>query len=576
MESIASPLLGDLISEHGNIIDLRGDKLDETTHSDHEYAFVITMFGGDGYVPAAINVGNSLKTLCTTINNKVVVMITEDVPDAAKKLLAIFFDYVYIIDYIICDDAVNGKIITLKPHYSKVWTKLNALRLVSFKKICLIDADYLNIMDISEIFNKNVPCACSEMPTGLNLEITEFFSPYDKRGTFEYSNLLGIDKVSCPVVLFLIYLYSNNIEANIRKNYGNFYFGGLNASIMLLKPDLDEFKYILRDLKKYNFKKLKFFYPEQQYLTLRYSLPCLKEDPVKIISDLIKYLKEKNIIKPFYNKLVFFKDIISQEQISRCISLNYENICNYDNTTNDEKILYTDIINIVSYILNYYYHVYKEDLDYVKDKPVWTLLEYEYYNTEYYKKYTPGKPIRGFPLLQQIKFWTPDGLFVKTPTKRSNGVHHWYYLFTKAIKKISENLSLSPYLNKYKQIYNTYYYTFLHNIDQSNTDLLLKRLNNPTISHNAFMDYLKTTPSYNPISDILYKYPDDSIFELQKITKLYQTLENIELNIKKHPSFNWSFNNAFQLGGANEQKYYNKYLKYKHKYLTIKSKYFLN
>jgi hypothetical protein len=116
------------------------------------------------------------------------------------------------------------------------------------------------------VFNYSTPAAVTETPTGITTENFKF----DREQTYasEWADLFGsccLQGKLIPGIVLLMLLYSNNLTE------GNFYYGGMNASVMLLRPDIFEFRDILKDLETYSPERLKFFYPEQQYLTLRYA-----------------------------------------------------------------------------------------------------------------------------------------------------------------------------------------------------------------------------------------------------------------------------------------------------------------
>lgn len=130
--------------------------------STKRYAYVVTMFGGDGYVPGALTVARAFRRVGDHNSADIICMITRDVSREARKVLGYLFTHVVDIDYLTFNGAVNPVILKSKPHYAKVWTKFQALRLTEYEKICLIDADYLPVKSLLDVFSydttrNNVP-----------------------------------------------------------------------------------------------------------------------------------------------------------------------------------------------------------------------------------------------------------------------------------------------------------------------------------------------------------------------------------------------------------------------------------
>lgn len=404
------------------------------------YAYVVTMFGGDGYVPGAITVANAFRRFGDDKGADIVCMITNDISPNAKQLLKQFFTHVVDIDYLIFDAAVNPVILKVKPHYAKVWTKFQALRLTEYNKICLIDADYLPVKSMLNVFKYDAPAAVTEVPTGI--DTVNFDFSRDETYSPEWMDLFG----GCcqtgkliPGIVLLMLMYSNNVDsesgryASMPQFTGNFYYGGMNASVMVLEPNIHEFRDIIKDLSTYdNTKRLTFFYPEQQYLTVRYAFGrSLSADQIPII------IKEfLNFIDPyfdiFYAKLSQFKNILSKESLSIC-----KNSCSL---SKDKKMSYTiDIVNILSDLLMYYINI-QSDRNPSKIGP-WTSLGLEYFDTEYYTNLPDKSQVIGYPILQQKKLWTTAGIDLIKQNQASNGYYEWFQEFSDTVNNIAKTMN---------------------------------------------------------------------------------------------------------------------------------------
>ena len=269
--------------------------------SSRNNAYIITMFGGDAYVIGAIACAKPLFENPDR-NYDIIIQITADVlynVDPTKsgnreqdkpyqettiyKLLKEYSDYVVPIKYLLGGNPIHKKIILEKAHYTKVWTKLISLRYANYEKICLIDADYYPnptyIDKFNLIFNLEAPAACIEAPTLLTpppnktFIRTEFLDIYTPQADLNSSTPLKTNNYNINPIIVLTQLYAQN---KISRSDGSLRFGGFNASLMLLKPSMAEFKAIEKDISNESYAckyRLFYFYPEQQYLTARYALP---------------------------------------------------------------------------------------------------------------------------------------------------------------------------------------------------------------------------------------------------------------------------------------------------------------
>lgn len=412
-----------------------------------KYAYVVTMFGGSGYIPGSITVAHAFRRFKDDQYVDIVCMVTEDVPIEARKVLSYYFTHVIVIDYLIFNGAVNATVLQNKPHYAKVWTKFQALRLTEYDKICLIDADYLPVQSMLSVFDYNSPAAVSEVPTGVSTESFDFTR--DSTYAPEWEDLFG----KCcqtgrvlPGIVLLMLMYSNNVDsesgryAEMPSFTGNFYYGGMNASVMVLKPDIHEFKSIIDDLSTYDqTKRLTFFYPEQQYLTVRYAFGnSLRAEHIpEIIQQFLTFIDPHFSV--FYAKISHFKNILSKVPLTIC--QDSKEPCYI---AKDTKTIQTiDIINILSDLLLYYITIQCKG----NPSPIgpWTSLGLEYFDTEYYQK-RPTK-VLGYPILQQKKLWNKDGIDLIKQSKASNGYMEWFYEFRDTVKDLS-TISSDPYLQK--------------------------------------------------------------------------------------------------------------------------------
>jgi hypothetical protein len=235
------------------MIDIHGNKL---------YAYVTLVMMGDRYISAAIVLAHSLRKLNTQAD--LVVLITSDVSEDGKRVLSTYFDKVLLIDYVV---AKNWR--TRKQHHRKylelVFTKFHLFKLTEYKKILLIDADALVLKYPDHIFSLNAPAGCF-------LEDKDLFITYDKNGNY----ILPADnKIKWYQQYCKCCGHGKLIPKEMTdKLYTNFTNSGIGGGLILLEPKKGEFESILKDISKGKMKYLienNFVWPEQQYLTLRYS-----------------------------------------------------------------------------------------------------------------------------------------------------------------------------------------------------------------------------------------------------------------------------------------------------------------
>lgn len=406
------------------------------------YAYVVTIFGGDGYVPGALTVAHAFDRLGDLEQVDLICLVTEDVPMEARILLTELFTHVVLIDYLIFTKPIHPSVLKSKPFYAKVWTKFHALRLTNYEKICLIDADYLPYRSMISVFGYDAPAAVTEVPTGISTDNIDLSR--DREYSPEWSDLFSTcckDGQILPGIIPLILLYSNNLEVDSGrygdqpKLTGNFYYGGMNASVMLLQPNIFEFRSIIEDLSSYSEERIRFFYPEQQYLTLRYAFgKTLTPDRIpEINQEFMSFIDP--YFRMFYEKIRRFENILSKEKFSVCSN----GVCR----TNDLILDKADLVQIITRTLAYYVETDKRN----HTIGPWTSLGLEFFITEYYRELPPEESWLGFPLLQQKKLWTRDGIDLIHQGRASRGYQEWFDEFSRLVDYLA-TLPPNPYLEQ--------------------------------------------------------------------------------------------------------------------------------
>jgi len=193
----------------------------------NKYAYVALLMGDSPYFLGALVMGYSLKTVNT--NYDIVIMVTPDVPNDQKEVLKDFYHYVIDIDFITIDKRLIKNYETNR--FKDVFTKLQCLTLTQYNKIIMIDIDMLVVKNMDHLFDLKAPAAS--------------LRKYD---------LINGQKIPQHLIV---------------KN--NKLIGGINAGLMLLQPDQNEYNDIVKDLLQTDKEREAYDNPEQDYLSYRYS-----------------------------------------------------------------------------------------------------------------------------------------------------------------------------------------------------------------------------------------------------------------------------------------------------------------
>jgi hypothetical protein len=231
------------------------------TNGNNIYAYVTLIMMGDGYIPAAIVLAQSLINSGSEADR--VVLVTNDVTEEGKNILSMFFSHVIPITYIEIPNWRTEKQ-TWRKYLNLVFTKFHVFNLTQYKKIILIDADALILKHPDHIFSLQAPAGCF-------LEDKSLFISYNDDGTYKIPDgqLPWYEKF-CDIAPHGE-LIPKEFTDRIKSNYKN---SGIGGGLILLEPKLGEFDDIIHNVSSGEMKYLiekKFVWPEQQYLTLRYS-----------------------------------------------------------------------------------------------------------------------------------------------------------------------------------------------------------------------------------------------------------------------------------------------------------------
>ena len=231
-------------------------------HGNRLYAYVTLVMLGDRYIPGAIVLAHSIRRLDSQAD--LVVLVTPDVSEDGRRILATFFDRVVPVDFI----KVPNWRVRKQPHrryLELVFTKFHLFNLTQYKKVLLIDADALVLKYPDHLFSLPAPMGCL-------LENKDLFISYDSKGNYI---LPGPDGIRWYKEMCQCCGHGKRIpKAYTDRALTDFKNSGIGGGLILLEPKKGELESILRDVRGGRMKYLvenKFIWPEQQYLTVRYS-----------------------------------------------------------------------------------------------------------------------------------------------------------------------------------------------------------------------------------------------------------------------------------------------------------------
>lgn len=226
------------------------------------YAYVTLVMLGDLYIAGAIVLAHTIRLLNSQAD--LVVLVTSDVSQDGRRVLSTFFDKVIDITYVLMANWRTKKQ-SHRKYLELVFTKFHLFDLTEYKKILLIDADALVLKYPDHLFSLNAPAGCF-------LENKDLFISYDKDGNYVLPSNGKIEwyQEMCQCCSHGK-LIPKNMTDRVQYDQKN---SGIGGGLMLLEPKKGEYEAILKDVSQGKMKYLvenKFVWPEQQYLTLRYS-----------------------------------------------------------------------------------------------------------------------------------------------------------------------------------------------------------------------------------------------------------------------------------------------------------------
>ena len=234
------------------------------------HAFVTFLMLNDNYLPGALTLGYSLRH--QQLPGTLVCLITTGVSPQAQHALEQIFDRVLEVELVYVPH-VRRQERQDRPYF---FTRLNALRLgrdgdlgCHFEKIVVIDADVLPIRDYDSLFGLSTPAGIINERKSHFVEVDDSGThvipeTVKQDGTWVWHRLYG---KTCPHGK----LIPAGITDRVAGEPGNM---GINGSLFVLEPSMDEFCRILADVERPEVQRLVgdlFDWPDMQYMTMRWS-----------------------------------------------------------------------------------------------------------------------------------------------------------------------------------------------------------------------------------------------------------------------------------------------------------------
>ena len=233
-------------------------------------AFVTFLMRNDSYLPGALVLAHALRAQETGAD--LLCMVTPEITPAARRALALLFDHVVDVDAVYVPHVRRQK----RQDRPYMFTRLNALRLgaggdlgYAYDKVVLLDADVLPLRHYARLLAVAAPAGILNEHKSHFVEVGEdgqYVIPPSvwEDGTWKWHRIY--DPV-CPHGAPI----PRAITDRVRDDPLNL---GINGSLFVLAPSLDEFRAICADVTRPQVLALvgdAYDWPEMQYLTLRWS-----------------------------------------------------------------------------------------------------------------------------------------------------------------------------------------------------------------------------------------------------------------------------------------------------------------
>jgi hypothetical protein len=233
-------------------------------------AFVTFLMRNNSYLPGALVLAHALSR--QRVGADLVCMVTPEITPGARRALGLLFDHVIEVDAVYVPHARRQERQD-RPYW---FTRLNALRLgaegdlgFAYEKVVLLDADVLPLRHYGRLFEVRAPAGIINEFKSHLIEVDDmgqYVVPesVDRDGTWKWHRLY--DAV-CPHGARIPQEITDRVADDVTNM-------GINGSLFVLAPSMDEFERIEADVRRPEVSRLvgdRYEWPDMQYLTLRWS-----------------------------------------------------------------------------------------------------------------------------------------------------------------------------------------------------------------------------------------------------------------------------------------------------------------
>jgi len=234
------------------------------------WAFVTFLMLNDSYLPGALLVAYALRKQGALAD--LLCLVTPEITADARHALGLLFDYVLEVDRIYVPHARRQERQD-RPYW---FTRVNALRLgtdgdlgLAYDKVVVLDADLLPLRHYDHLFTLDTPAGILNESKSSVREVDpngKYIIPPDmeQTGRWVWHRIYG---AICPHG----HRIPPEITDRVKTDPTNM---GLNGSLFVLAPSMEEFRDILIDVRRPDVSRLvsdRFEWPDMQYLTMRWS-----------------------------------------------------------------------------------------------------------------------------------------------------------------------------------------------------------------------------------------------------------------------------------------------------------------
>lgn len=238
-------------------------------------AFATFLMLNDNYLPGCLVLAEGLRRQRLTA--PLLVLVTEEVSDAARKALSLLYDHVIEVEKIYVPHARRQERQD-RPYY---FTRIQVLRLgpdgdlgFDLDRVVVIDADVLPLANYGSLLEL-------APPAGVLNEDRSHFAEIDESGQYVIPPEAAEGRWNWHRI-YADCLHGQPVPAEIsdrpRTDPKNM---GFNGSLFVMKPSMSEYQAILEDLERPDVARLVgdlFDWPDMQYLTMRWSGQWLNID----------------------------------------------------------------------------------------------------------------------------------------------------------------------------------------------------------------------------------------------------------------------------------------------------------